>query len=624
MPDRLSLHAPLLVNTIGHCAGALAFGILFYLLLLDWRRATAERSLLPSIAAGLALLWNLGSLIGMATAPTGDRIADIIVAGSFSVLSVLPAVLLHISLRSRSRMLWIAGYCVSAVAVGLHIGDLETGAPRFHYEAILVVTIGFAMLTAVSIVQEFLSGAVDGGGKRLAGAMVLFLFAISFAHLGSSHDVKAWSGEIALHHAGIPLALFVLLQDYRFLLLDAFIRFLVNGILAASAVWVALVAEARLGLLANASRDPFYAGIVFTAACLLLSIFGFLRSQVQRFLTRAVFLRSSPEQTIARLREIADLSPNEESYVTAASGAIAEFFSARRLDVLKEGDGLLPPGRALAVIDPAKTKMQNWVRVIAPLRFSRGDNRILLLGSRRGGRRYLSEDLNMLDGFTTIVSEQVERIRNSEMQALVSQAELRALQAQINPHFFFNALNTLYGVIARENAAARRLVLNLAGLFRSSFAATSGVSSLEEELKIVRAYLEIEELRLGPRLSARFDVDESLLRLEVPVLSIQPLVENAVKHGVACREGDGFVHLNVYRDGESGVVSVSNSGVFRESGTGQDGHGIGLANVRRRLSLCHGGDDLEVSTVNDVTTVRFRLPLGRGIAALANPAAGRR
>ena len=147
MPDRLSLHAPLLVNTIGHCAGALAFGILFYLLLLDWRRATAERSLMPAIAAGLALLWNVGSLIGMATAPTGDRTADIIVAGSFSVLSLLPAVLLHISLRSRPRLLWISGYVVSGAAVALHIGDLVTGAPRFHYAAILLITIGFAGLT---------------------------------------------------------------------------------------------------------------------------------------------------------------------------------------------------------------------------------------------------------------------------------------------------------------------------------------------------------------------------------------------------------------------------------------------------------------------------------------------
>ena len=203
----------------------------------------------------------------------------------------------------------------------------------------------------------------------------------------------------------------------------------------------------------------------------------------------------------------------------------------------------------------------------------------------------------MLDRLAAIVSEQVESLRAAEMQTLVSQAELRALQAQINPHFFFNALNTLYGVIARENSAARRLVMNLAGLLRTSFGASSGLSSLTEEIRIVRAYLEIEELRLGSKLSTRFDIDETLLGAEVPVLSIQPLVENAVKHGVACREGDGFVHLSIRREADSILVVVSNSGIFRESGTGQEGHGIGLANVRRRLARCiTGGDDLEVST----------------------------
>src|SRR5580692_3877261 len=145
MPDRLSIHAPVLVNTIGHCAGAIVFGILLYLLILDWRRATGERSALPLIAAGLALLWNLGSLIGMATSPKGDPIADAIVAGSFSVLSLLPAVLLHISLRPRRPALWVAGYVVSGLAIALHIGDAITAAPRFHYAALLLVTLGFGV-----------------------------------------------------------------------------------------------------------------------------------------------------------------------------------------------------------------------------------------------------------------------------------------------------------------------------------------------------------------------------------------------------------------------------------------------------------------------------------------------
>jgi two-component system LytT family sensor kinase len=610
MPDRLSLHAPVLVNTIGHCAGAIAFGILLYLLLLDWRRATSDRSLLPSIAACLALLWNMGSLIGMATAPAGDAVADVIIAGSFSVLSLLPAVLLHISLRSRPRFLWIAGYAVSGIAVILHIGDLITAAPRFHYAAILLVTIGFAILTTISVIQEAVTGPHDGSGKRLAGAMVLFLFAISFVHFESAHDIKAWSGEAALHHAGIPLALFVLLQDYRFLLLDAFIRFLVNGTLAALAVWIAIKAEAQLGLVALASHDPFYAGIIFTAACLLLSTFAFLRVRAQRLLTHAVFLRSHPDRIAAKLGEIGASIHSESEYLAAAANAIAEFLSTRRFEISLAETAPETSERAVAVLDPASAGFPKWVQASVPLRFSRGDAQFLLLGSRRGGRRYLSEDLETLGRLAAIVTEQVERMRNSEMETLVSQAELRALQAQINPHFFFNALNTLYGTIARENSAARRLVLNLAGLFRYSFAVNSGLSPLAEEIRIVRAYLEIEELRLGSKLRTEFDIDDSLLEAEVPVLSIQPLIENAVKHGVACRQGDGFVRLSIGKQGDSILVSVSNSGTFREAGRDESGHGIGMANVRRRLTLCYGiGSDLEISTGDQVTTVQFVLPL---------------
>src|SRR5579862_2635881 len=99
MPDRLSIHEPVLVNTIGHCAGVIVFGILLYLFVVNWRRAREDRTSLPAVAAALAMLWNIGSLIGIATGPNSGIVADLIVAGSFSVLSLLPAVLLHISLE---------------------------------------------------------------------------------------------------------------------------------------------------------------------------------------------------------------------------------------------------------------------------------------------------------------------------------------------------------------------------------------------------------------------------------------------------------------------------------------------------------------------------------------------
>jgi hypothetical protein len=616
MPDRLSIHAPVLVNTIGHCAGAIIFGILLHLFLLDWRRATGERSALPSIAAGLGLLWNLGSLIGMATAPAGDPVADIIVAGSFSVLSLLPAVLLHISLQSRHRALWVTGYAVSIAAVLLHIGDAITTAPRFHYAALLLVTVGFGVLTTISVVYETITGPKDGSGPRLAGAMVLFLFAISFVHFESAHELKAWSGEAAVHHAGIPLALFVLLQNYRFLLLDAFIRFLVNGMLAALAVWVAFQAEARFALLSHARRDPFAAGLIFTGACLALSIFAYLRSRGQRFLTRVVFLRANADVAAGELRDAAGTAIGEPQYLATAAEIIAGFLSARRFELIpRDGTDAKTepsPDLAAAVLDPAAWDLQPWVQAVTPLRFSRGDAYLLALGSRNGGRRYLSEDIEVLERLSTIVCEQVERIRNSEMQALVSQAELRALQAQINPHFLFNALNTLYGTISRRNTVARNLVLNLAGLFRYSFAQNPGLIRIEEELVIVRAYLEIEELRLGSKLRLEIEVDDEVLQAQVPVLSIQPLVENAIKHGVAPRQSPGFVRIRIKRNAEEIAVEVSNSGSFREPTGDAGGNGIGMANVRRRLALCYGNENnLEVSSTDDVTAVRFSIPAAR-------------
>ncbi|HVY93395.1 MAG TPA: hypothetical protein VHA14_11620, partial [Bryobacteraceae bacterium] len=228
MPDWLSIHEPVLINTIGHAAGAVIFGILLYFLV-----AGRQRAWLPSLAAALAMLWNVGSLITLAAGPKEGRFADIAAAASFSVLSLLPAVLLHISLGRRQKGIPELGYLLSGAAVLLHVADMITGAPRFHYAALLLVTIGFSALTLISVILEW--RRKDGAaGSRLAAAMGLFLFAISFAHFEDAHAQLIWTRELAFHHAGIPLSLFVLLQDYRFLLLDAFLRFIVNGMVAAA------------------------------------------------------------------------------------------------------------------------------------------------------------------------------------------------------------------------------------------------------------------------------------------------------------------------------------------------------------------------------------------------------
>ncbi|HUA20310.1 MAG TPA: histidine kinase [Bryobacteraceae bacterium] len=616
MPDWLSIHKPLLVNTIGHCAGALIFGMLLYLFLLDWRGARDGRNCLPMVAAALAMLWNLGSLVGLATGPNSGMAADIIVAAAFSVLSLLPAVLLHISLGSRHRPLWLTGYVLSTLAAALHVADLLTHGPRFHQAALLLVTAGFGLLTVVSVLVE-LRQENGAAGSRLAASMVLFLFAISFVHFSTGHAQMAWSKEVALHHAGLPLAIFVLLQDYRFLLLDAFLRFIVNATLAAGALLVAIrVAEShelRAYLL-----HPFDAGLLFVSACLLLALFVYLRNRIQKFLTRVLFLRSNVEEALLELQQLARATRSEDEYTSSAAEAIGRFLRASRVALVDEAP--LAPGEFTAAAAVAGLTGWNgpaWALAVLPLRFSRGDARYLLLGQRAGGRRYLSEDFEVLTRLGAALVEHVEQLRGMQMRALVSQAELKALQAQINPHFLFNSLNTLYGTIDRSNTEARQLVVNLSEVFRYLLRSERTFIEIEEELRIVRAYLQIEELRLGPRLQTELNIDASALRAAIPLLSIQPLVENAVKHGVAAGIGTGFVRLTVRSTDEGVAVEVANSGECDTARLAGETSGIGLANVRRRLALCYGeATGLHAAAVNGVTTVGFTLPRSHMAAAV--------
>jgi two-component system LytT family sensor kinase len=597
MPDWLSIHEPILVNTIGHCGGAVIFGMLLYFFLANWRRGREERAKLPVLAAALAFLWNIGSLVALGTGPRGGMAPDIIVAASFSVLSLLPAVLLHISLETNPhhRPIWISGYVLSSGAIILHIADLATGRPSLHFAALLLVTIGFAVLTAISVLFE-LRQKNRAATSRLVGAMVLFLFAISFTHFGAEHGHQVWSREIALHHAGIPLALFVLLQNYRFLLLDAFLRFVVNATLAAVAVLasIRIVESADHGAL---RMHPFDAGLIFAGGCLLLTLFVYVRNGIQSWLTSVVFLRSNVEAALEQLLKLVRAAQDESAYLPPAAEVIAVFVRTARFELTERA----PQGELPA-----------WVQAEVPLRFSRGDARYLLLGPREGGRRYLSEDFAALMRLGAAVVEHVEQLRGIQMQGLVSQAELKALQAQINPHFFFNALNTLYGTIDRGNADARRLVLNLADVFRYLLRSDRTLIEIEEELRIVRAYLEIEQLRLGAKLRTEINVDEAALRAMIPLLSVQPLVENAVKHGVAPRTGTGFVRLDITAQPDMLSVTVSNSGECDSSAltaARADG-GIGLANVRRRLELHYGEESSFLAEVEDgVTTVGFLLPL---------------
>jgi LytS/YehU family sensor histidine kinase len=260
------------------------------------------------------------------------------------------------------------------------------------------------------------------------------------------------------------------------------------------------------------------------------------------------------------------------------------------------------------------SKNWSWAEAVVPIRLGQEDSKLIALGRRQGGQRYLGEDLDALGRAAAEIAAKVESLRQQEMNRLVSQAELRALQSQINPHFLFNALNTLYGSIPRNASAARRMVINLAEIFRYFLQSDKTFVPLAEEMEIVRAYLEVEQTRLGSRLELEILIDPDIEQVLIPVLSIQPLVENAIKHGIAARTAPGRVRITAGRQGEDLRISVENSGSGKP--TASAGTGVGLENVKRRLEICYGSSArLALSLTPDAATVEFRIPLAKAVPA---------
>ncbi len=591
----------LLVNTLGHAAGVLIFSIFLFLLIQDRSARRLRGGAKSMLAAALALVWNLASLLvlGFGARTGTDTIA-------FSVLSLLPAVLFDLCLAGRQRLLVRAGYGLSAIAIGLHVAEFfQSQDARYHRWGLNLITVGFVALTCIAAGAVWRDANRRAAASRLIGTMSLFLLAISFVHFGGGHAQQVWSRELAFHHAAIPLALLVLLQDYRFVLLDAFLRFLANVLLAAvfvsgaDAVW-------RLDLL-RGTPAPFDQALLLTGACMLLILFALARTRVQTLLTHLLFRRKDVE---ALLRNLKQVVREEQAYIESAATQLGEFVGATAsLDAL---DGLdkMDPRRPMLVSEFSRPRVELEARaidVVVPIRLPSRGTRYVLLGRRSGGRRYLSEDLAALGRAASVIVEQIELYRESEMRRLAAQAELRALQSQIHPHFLFNALNALYGIIPREAKGARETVLNLADIFRYFLETRKTYLPLEQELSIVKAYLEIEQLRLGPKLRIEIDVTAEALTAPIPVLSIQPLVENAVKHGIAPRPDGGLVRIEARRDASGALeIRVRDTGAgFAKPGAG----GIGLENVSRRLELCYGSDArLDIQSTPEGTEVSFVIP----------------
>jgi len=182
--------------------------------------------------------------------------------------------------------------------------------------------------------------------------------------------------------------------------------------------------------------------------------------------------------------------------------------------------------------------------------------------------------------------------RQRRLSPAVSEARLQALQARIRPHFLFNSLNTVLGLIREDPRTAEVVLENLADLFRASMAESSRLVPLQRELALARAYAEVEAIRLGPRLEIDWQVDPAALDALLPPLVLQPLLENAVHHGVEPRLKPGKITVQAVRRGDRLIISLRNGFPNDEdrSTTLTSGNQMAMRNIRERLDLVYDAE----------------------------------
>ncbi|GGB06522.1 sensor histidine kinase [Agarivorans gilvus] len=248
--------------------------------------------------------------------------------------------------------------------------------------------------------------------------------------------------------------------------------------------------------------------------------------------------------------------------------------------------------------------------LVVPIRG--GENEVIgtvkLYESKR--RLFLHINRALGEGIAKVIAEQVRESQVQHQQQLLTEAELKLARAQINPHFLFNALNTISAVVKRDANAARQLIADLALFLRVNLKRNQQTTRLSAELEHVNAYLHIEQVRFADRLVIKQDIAEDFLQLELPTFTLQPLVENAIKHGTAhlLETGEITIYSRVH-NGIKQLVVEDNAGLYEHPDQAtHEGLGMHIVDTRLRNAFgSHYGLSVECQ-LNQYTRVIISLP----------------
>ena len=630
---------------IGFTTGLL---LTILLLVLTLRGAKLPGTPLANIVfAVCALAWTAGGLVRTALLASGvpreSRLALLALAVQFSGAAAFPIPILTVW-RPFAVLSWqktwgrILQICCR-VAAGIILtllwwGTLLGAAPSLliaieqytAYNAAMFLLLG----AVVYLRRDLTPSSIYVPSLVIVTAVLVASLKISVGGNDPVHLGAAGALTAAARHL-IPiliLSAFFLFARFRFA--DVFIRYGVRILLAGLwATILALFAHSDF-LMRTAARTlspqaSHLFGVILAANALLLS-FTFADERISVMVNRWLFRPPDYRAAARQLWDEIDRLQSEPEITKAVEDCVRNTLhldGALLLSIDCERPWRWPAEALQGEIfefdysDPLLNLLPlPNVEFLVPM-VSKGQVTHLLLVSPGATRpRLVTNDLNYLrtaaaqcgDRLDTLRSEQesVERkTHDALLRQQVIEAELRALRSQVNPHFLFNSLNTIADLIVRDPVHAEEMTLRLAEVFRHVLAHSSrSLTSVSEEIEFLRTYLSIEEARFRDRLQVRIDVAPEISCEHIPSLILQPLVENALKHGLGPKRGPGHLWISAHAEGEQLRLQVEDDGVGphgegfararMEGGpprpTAQNGSrrsGLGLTNVAERLKTLY-------------------------------------
>lgn len=400
----------------------------------------------------------------------------------------------------------------------------------------------------------------------------------------------------------------------------ALVKLIAVPMIAVNALGLAVFVE----MIASVSREQERVGAeqAQTALKIALRTLPYLRSGLNP---------GSAEKTARIIIEMTDLDAvaiTNESRILAHVGAEENhhhpgdaIMTNATQKALKYGNIQVPTTRQEIGCEYGKCRLGS--AIVVPLQ--RSDKTVGTLKMYRLKEDGISAlDMELAHGLAHLFSNQLELAEMENHRKLAADAEIRALQSQINPHFLFNAINTIVSTIRTAPETAADLLIKLAEFFRKNINPGTSSVPLSTELEHCKAYMAIEAARFEDKVSVAFDIDRAALDCKLPPLILQPLVENALKHGILLKENGGTITISAHRENELVKIIVRDDGVGmtdeqiaslfsdKQRETSIAGSGIALRNVNMRLTALYGAKHALAieSAPRKGTTVSFTIPLG--------------